>query len=145
MDHSTSHGHSSQAHAAVGAAPGGAEVPLTVVVRRPLPRPRRPASQVTFLPFGSFVPADVDWYQVALWWRNLYFANNAGYLRAQHIADTWRERSYGWRSLYYTLLANVSPAPAPLAGAVHSASAYEPARARNRSRASRSGTGATPY
>ena len=140
-----SHGRSSQAHAAEEAAPADAGTPLPVVVRRPLPRPRRPASQVTFLPFGSFVPADVDWYQVALWWRNLYFANNAGYLRAQHIADTWRERSYGWRSLYYTFLANVSPAPAPPAGAVHSASAYEPACARNRSRASRSGTGATPY
>ena len=140
-----SHDRSSQALAAEEAAPADAGTPLPVVVRRPLPRPRRPAPQVTFLPFGSFVPADVDWYQVALWWRDLYFADNTNYQRMVRLAAPWRERSYGWRALYYALLASVSPAPMTPAGVVLPAATYEPARTRNRSRASRSGTGAAPY
>ena len=139
------HNRSSQAHVAEEPAPADASAPLPVAVRRPLPRPRRPVPQVTFLPFDSFVPSDVDWYQVAMWWRDLYFEHNAGCLRAQHIAETWRERSEGWRSLYFNLKASMSPAPAPAAAATQLAAAYVPVRARNRSHPSLWHSGATPY
>ena len=145
MERSTGHNGSQQAHAAEEVAPADAGGPLPVVVRRPLPRPRRPAPQVTFLPFDSFVASDVDWYQVAMWWRDLYFENNAGYMRAQYLANTWRERCDGWRSLYFHLKANMSPAPAQQVAVTQLAAAYVPARARNRSYPSGCTSGAAPY
>ena len=145
MDRPLGHNRSSQAHVAEEPAPADASAPLPVAVRHPLPRPRRPVPQVTFLPFDSFVPSDVDWYQVAMWWRDLYFENNAGYMRAQYLANTWRERCDGWRSLYFNLKANMSPAPAQEVAVTQLAAAYVPARARNRSHPSGHTSGAALY
>ena len=146
------HNRTPQAYVAEQPAPADASAPLSVAMRRPLPRPRHPVPQVTFLPFDSFVPSDVDWYQVAMWWRDLYFENNAGYMRAQYLANTWRERSDGWRersdgwrSLYFNLKANMSPAPAQEVAVTQLAAAYMPARARNRSYPSGHTSGAAPY
>ena len=134
-----------QAHSSGEAVPAGADAPLPVAVRRPLPRPRRPAPQVTVMDFDSFEPSDIDWYKAALWWRNLYFDAQNGCLRAQHIANCWHERSDGWRSLYYALKAKTSPAPAQAAAAVQPAVLYLPARARNRSHSSPCGARPAPY
>ena len=66
-------------------------------------------------------------------------------MRAQYLANTWRERCDGWRSLYFNLKANMSPAPAQEVAVIQLPAAYVPARACNRSHPSGSTSGAAPY
>ena len=139
------HGHFSQAHAAETAATGSTGTSGVVIIRRPLPRPRRPAAQVPIVSFDTLTLADVDWYQVALWWRDLYFMDTITYQCTECLAASWRDSANGWRALYYDLLASVSPTPLMPPGAGPPTATYEPSRARSRSRAPRPGAGATPY
>ena len=79
---------------------------------------------------------DIDWFQVAMLWRDLYMEDMVTRPGTSSGLDAakWHEVADGWRNLYYSLLARTRSGPTMGRGRDVQPGTFEAARARNRSR-----------